>query len=81
MREPIMAAISSVTRLANDRYRRSAGPIERRLFRLNAQRGIEARRGGMPVSKIAIESLLAVANAGERIVIRRVAARLTKRQK
>jgi hypothetical protein len=80
MREPIMEAISPVTKLANDRYRRTEGPIERERFHLNGNRGVAASRGASPVPKSAIDLLLAVADAQERRVIRRVAARLGKRR-
>ena len=80
MREPIMEAISPVTRLANNRYRRTVGRSDGQLSHLNIRHQMAAsRRITESVSRGAVEALLAVANASERRVIRRVAARLSRR--
>jgi anti-sigma regulatory factor (Ser/Thr protein kinase) len=87
MRERITEAISPVTKLANDVYRRTVGQSGTHLSHSN---GGTPRTNGhataisrqmqplnIPSVKGAVEALLAVANAGEREVIRRVAARLS----
>jgi hypothetical protein len=75
IREPITEAISPVTRLANDRYRKTAGLSHRA-----THNGHEIRVSPR-IAANAVEALLAVADASERRVIRRVATRLAKRQR
>jgi anti-sigma regulatory factor (Ser/Thr protein kinase) len=87
MRDLIIEAISPVTKLANDRYRRTAAHADGRgstanlgALKLNGHgAGMASPRpvvAGRSV-KTAVDALLAVANASERNIIRRVAARLT----
>lgn len=87
MRDLITEAISPVTKLANDVYRRTAGQSDGRSSSANVgarklngygtgsahQKRVLADRN----IKDAVDALLAVANASERNVIRRVAARLS----
>ena len=68
MRDRITEAIAPVTRLANDVYRRAAPECDARSPQVN----------GSSHLRQAVEALLGVADAGERQVIRRVAARLNK---
>jgi hypothetical protein len=74
IREPITEAISPVTKLANDRYRKTAGLSHR-------AHNADEMRVPPRIAANAVEALLAVADASERRVIRRVATRLAKRQR
>jgi hypothetical protein len=87
MREPITEAISAVTRLANDIYRRKTSPdghtlvsAVREAVGRNGATQPAARGGLRPVDGIedAVRSLLTVADAAEARIIRRVAGRLRK---
>jgi hypothetical protein len=80
MRDRITEAIAPVTRLANDVYRRTAAQSDARIPQMsgNSQQQIRGRRIGADELRQAVEALLGVAEAGERQVIRRVAARLNK---
>jgi anti-sigma regulatory factor (Ser/Thr protein kinase) len=77
IREPITDAISPVTRLANDRYRRSAGEIPGNRGRPQT---FALRQTRPDITQTVVEALLSVATAGERKTIQRVAARLKKRR-
>jgi anti-sigma regulatory factor (Ser/Thr protein kinase) len=86
MRERITEAISPVTKLANDTYRRTTAHSDGRASTVNPGKLKSNGHGpGTPTQKSfhnggsikdALDALLAVANASERNVIRRVAARL-----
>lgn len=77
IREPITDAISPVTRLANERYRRSAGEIPGNRGRLQT---FEPRQTRPDITQTVVQALLSVASARERKTIQRVAARLKKRR-
>jgi hypothetical protein len=83
MRERIAEAIAPVTKIANDVYRRTSAQFDGRTKQLhgNSQRqnGIEKMRAGD--FQKAVEALIRVADAAEQRVIRRVAARLSRRVK
>jgi hypothetical protein len=84
MRDQITDAISPVTKLANDVYRKTSGktdghhPPERASGRAGASHRQEARHASAAKIEDVLEALLSVANRSERGVIRRVAARLSK---
>lgn len=79
MREPIIEAISSVTKLANDRYRRTFGYSGRQRARARGEVAA-SQRISTSTRKTLIDALLTVADAHERRIIRRVAARLGKHE-
>jgi hypothetical protein len=82
MREPVMQAISPVTRLANEVYRRTAGPKGTRVLETPPpRRGTDSPAGrrkklDMHSLRHAVSVLNSVAGPTEKKVIRRVAGRL-----
>jgi hypothetical protein len=84
MRDLITEAISPVTKVANDVYRKTAGKGDgRRSAERTAQppvseEGHGLRRPSEAKIEAVVDALLAVANGKERGVIRRVAARMAK---
>lgn len=79
LREPITEAISPVTKLANERYRRTAGASDQHRAHLPTRQEIGPSRRSAPLSSSTIEALMSIADAEERRVIRRVVKRLNKR--
>jgi anti-sigma regulatory factor (Ser/Thr protein kinase) len=80
IRDQIAEAITPVIRIANEAYRRNGG-TGRRLRRLVVRPNAPSGRSRVPSSSNlnhAVRALLSVANADERSLIRRVAARLRK---
>lgn len=83
MRERIAEAIAPVTKIANDAYRRTAAQFEARSKQLHgsSQREKEVEKLGAADLQKAVEALIRVADPAEQRVIRRVAARLSRREK
>lgn len=80
MRDQIGEAMSSVFRIANETYRRSSGaaPSDAIPVTVEATYTSEGRSGKSRTIDCSVRSLLSVADADERRVIRRVAARLIR---